>query len=108
MDFEGLPGIEDYLESRAHGCPIDVSELDHIIEHIVAYCGLTKEQSKRILTIFFQVIRSLMLRGKIVDIRGFGSFFISSPSVNKNSFKIFPKFRSKRSLIRRLNNHENI
>jgi hypothetical protein len=104
MEFEGLTGIEEYLSSRGDGSPIDVSELDHIIEYIVAYCGLTKEQSKRILTMFFQEIRSNMLNGKIVDIRGFGSFFISSPILTSNSKKIFPKFKSKRSFTTRLNN----
>jgi nucleoid DNA-binding protein len=103
MEFQGLPGIEEYLASRANWCPIDVSELDHISESIVAYCGVTKEQAKRILTQFFQVIRSTMLSGNVVDIRGFGSFFISSPAVSSNSKKVFPKFKAKKSLSRRLN-----
>jgi len=105
MEFQGLPGIEEYLASRGNGCPIDVSELDHISESLVAYCGFTKEQSRRILALFFQVIRSYMLNGQVVDIRGLGSFFISSPSVTSNSKKIFPKFKVKRSLSKRLN-HE--
>ena len=103
MEFEGLDGIEEYLSSLGNGCPVDVSELDHISEYLVAYCGLTKEQSKRILTLFFQEIRSFMLKGDVVDIRGLGSFFISSPTVTSNSKKVFPKFKCKRSLSRRLN-----
>ena len=105
MEFQGLPGIEDYLASNGNGCPVDVSELDHISESLVAYCGFNKDQAKRILSLFFQEIRTAMLNGKVVDIRGFGSFFISSPTVTSNAKKIFPKFQSKRSLSRRLN-HE--
>ena len=104
MEFQGLPGIEEYLSSIGNGCPIDVSELDHISEALVAYCGFTKEQSNRILALFFQEIRSLMLAGKIIDMRSLGSFYISSPLVSSNSKKIFPKFKSKKSLIKRLNN----
>jgi hypothetical protein len=103
MEFEGLPGIEEYLASRAEGCPIDVSELEHIVESIVAYCGLTKDQSKRILVLFFQAIRSAMLNGNTVDIRGLGSFFISSPTITSNTKKVFAKFKTKKSLSRRLN-----
>lgn len=105
MEFEGLPDIEDYLASRGNGCPVDVSELDHISETLVAFCGFTKEQSKRILSLFFQEIRTAMLNEEIVDIRGFGSFFISSPKVTANTKKVFPKFKAKKSLSRRMN-HE--
>ena len=105
MEFQGLPGIDEYLSYRGNGCPVDVAELDHISESITAYCGFTKDQSNRILTLFFQEIRSAMLSGNVVDIRGLGSFFISSPSVTSNTKKVFPKFKAKRSLSRRLN-HE--
>lgn len=104
MEFHGLPDIEDYLSSHGNGSPIDVSELNHITEAIVAYCDLTKEQANRVLYLFFQEIRSEMLKGNVVDIRGFGQFLISSPAVTSNSKKVFPKFKPKKSLIRRLNN----
>lgn len=105
MEFQGLPGIEEYLASRGNGCPVDVSELDHVAEAIVAFCGFNKDQAKRILTLFFQEIRNSMLNGELVDIRGFGSFFISSPAVTENTRRVFPKFKAKRSLSRRMN-HE--
>jgi len=103
MEFIGLPGIEEYLLSRENLCQIDVSELDHVSESLVAYCGFTKKQAIRILSLFFHEIRTTMLKGGIVDIRGFGSFFISSPSVTSNTKRVFPKFKAKRSLSRRLN-----
>lgn len=105
MEFQGLPGIEEYLASRGNGCPVDVSELDHVSEALVAFCGFSKEQAKRILTLFFQEIRTAMLNGEVVDIRGFGSFFISSPAVSENTKRVFPKFKVKKSLSRRMN-HE--
>ena len=103
-EFQGLPGIEEYLASQGNGCPVDVSELDHISEAIIAYCGFNKDQARRILSLFFQEIRSSMLSGQVVDIRSFGSFFISSPKITSNTKKIFPKFKCKKSLSKRLNN----
>ena len=104
-EFKGLPGIEEFLASHGSGYPIEVSEIEHIADALVAYTGLTKEQSIRVLTLFFQEIRSAMLKGDVVDIRGLGSFFISSPATTRNSKKVFPKFRPKRSFLKRLN-HE--
>jgi len=101
-DFIGLPGIEDYLSERGDGVPVSSPELDHIAEALVAYCGVTKDQSKRIIDLFFQEIRSSMLRGEFVDIRGLGTFLISSPLTTGNSKKIFAKFKPKHSLVKRI------
>lgn len=102
--FIGLPGIQEYLSANGSGQPIEISEVDHFADAIVAYCGLTKEQSQRILMLFFQEIRSTMLQGDVVDIRGLGSFLVSSPATTKNSKKVFPQFKAKKSFIKRMNN----
>jgi nucleoid DNA-binding protein len=102
-EFKGLPGIEEYLAAQGNGHPVEVQELDHVVEALVAYCGLTKEQSTRVLSLFFQEIRSAMLKGETVDIRGLGSFFISSPVTTDNTKKVFAKFKPKRSLLNRMN-----
>lgn len=102
-EFKGLPGIEEFLAARGDGCPVEVTELEHITDALVAYCGLTKDQSERILSLFFQEIRTAMLNGDVVDIRGLGSFLVSSPATTSNSKKVFPKFQPKRSLLKRLN-----
>jgi len=101
-EFKGLPGIEEYLASQGNGLPVEVPELQHIADGIVAYCGVTKEQSIRILSLFFQEIRTAMLKGEVVDIRGLGMFLVSSPVTTKNSKKVFAKFRPKQSLIKRM------
>lgn len=106
-EFVGLPGIEDYLSSHGDGHPIEVKELDHIIDAVVAYCGVTREQSTRIVSLFFQEIRSSMLSGEVVDIRGLGSFFVSSPTTTNNAKKIFSRFKPKRSLVKRMNSVRN-
>lgn len=102
-EFKGLPGIEEYLSSKGDGCPVEVNELEHITDALVAYCGFTKEQSKRVLSLFFQEIRTSMLNSEVVDIRGLGSFLVSSPATTSNSKKVFAKFQPKRSFLKRLN-----
>lgn len=103
-EFDGLPGIDEYFAGKGDGHPVEAKELDHICEALIAYCGLTKEQSQRIVSLFFQEIRTAMLKGEAVDIRGFGTFFISSPVTTGNSRKVFPKFKAKKSLIKRIHN----
>jgi nucleoid DNA-binding protein len=104
MEFKGLPGIEEFLAAQGDGHPVEVAELEHIVDALVAYCGLTKEQSQRILSLFFQEIRASMLKGEPVDIRGLGTFLVSSPLTTANKRKVFAKFRPKQSLIQRMNN----
>lgn len=100
--FRGLPGIEDHLASIGNGVPVEVPELNHIVDAIMAYCDVTKEQATRILCLFFQEIRSAMLKGDTVDIRGLGDFFISSPVTTKNTKRVFAKFKPKKSLVNRM------
>lgn len=103
-EFDGLPDIDDYLTSRGNGYPIEVKELDHISDAIVAYCGVTKEQAERILITFFQEIRSSMLRGEFVDIKKLGTFFISSPKTTGNVLKVFPVFKANKNITKRMLN----
>ena len=100
--FKGLQGIEDHLASMGNGFPIEVTELDHIVDAIVAYCDVTREQGTRILCLFFQEIRSAMLKGEIININGLGMFFISSPATTKNLERVFAKFKPNRSFIKRI------
>jgi hypothetical protein len=101
-EFEGLPGIDEYFSAKGSGYPINVEELSHISDALVSYCGFSPEQAKRILTIFFQEIRSYMLIGKIINIRTLGAFVISSPrTLSKTNITI--KFFPKRTLVRRIN-----
>jgi nucleoid DNA-binding protein len=102
-EFEGLPGIDEFSSSIGEGFPIQVSELEYIVDAITAHTNVTKEQATRILSLFFQEIRSLMLRGEIIDIKGFGDFFVSSPKTTGLRKKIFIKFKPKKSFIKRLN-----
>lgn len=101
--FNGLPGIEEYLASRGNGQPIEVQELKHITDALVAFSNLSEEQANRILVLFFQEIRSSILKGEIVNIRRLGTFLMSSPKITGTKRKIFPKFIPKYSLTKRLN-----
>ncbi len=98
--IEFLPDIEDYLESVS--TPVQISELDDIIDHVAAKTGLDIEQASIVVQSIFQEIRNAMLRGESVTFRGLGEFYISSPK-NGNKIRIFPKFKPHKSLIRKMN-----
>ncbi len=104
MEFKGLPGIEEFLASQGDKLPVEVQELDQLTDALVAYTGLTKDQSVRVLSLFFQEIRTSMINGEVVDIRGFGTFLVSSPATTKTRKKVFAKFKPKRSLLNRMIN----
>jgi nucleoid DNA-binding protein len=101
-EFKGLPGIDYYLSGQGDGFPVEVPELDNFIVAITSLTPLTNEQATRILKLFFQEIRAAMLRGDTVDIRGLGSFLISSPKTTKTINHVFPKFIPKKSLLKRI------
>ena len=105
-EFKAIPGIEEHL-SKSEYLPVTADDLDYIVQDIVAHCGLTEAQAQRVLSLFFEEIRGCMLRGEIVDIQGFGEFFISSPFVTNNKAKIFPKFEAKKAFLNKLNGRTN-
>ena len=101
-EFKGLPGISEYLSSRGDGCPVQVSELEHMVDEIMAYTGFTKELSERILALFFQEIRTALLNDEGVNIRSLGAFSKSRLRTIKNRTRIQLRFIPKKSLINRL------
>jgi hypothetical protein len=100
---EFYPDIHDYLESVDNSKSVKTSSLGDIALKIRAHTGISKDASELILKHFFQEIRSAMLRGDVVSMKGFGKFFVSSPQVSGNKKRIFPKFRPHKPLIRQLN-----
>ena len=100
VDF--LPDIEAYLESIDNSAPVDISELDNIVETVMARTGLDKITAETIVRLFFQEIRNAMLRGEKVTLRRFGAFYIASP-IHGNKQYIFPKFKPYKKFIERLN-----
>lgn len=97
MEFEGFDGIDEYLLNYDKCYPINIKQVKHIVEEISAYTGLTKEQSKSILTLFFYEIRAAILRGEFVSIRRFGILRISK------SLKLNINFKAAMTLIRKMN-----
>ena len=101
-DFKPLPGIDEYLEATGDGSPVACPELQDIEQAIKNETGLSGEAARSILVLFFQEIRTAMLQGKVVDLRMFGKWYISSPKVSGNKRYIFPKFEARKSLLKRM------
>ena len=102
---ELLPDIEDYLESIDNNLPVSTAGLEDIEGAIIAKTGLNEHDAKVILRLFFQELRNSLLRKNKVDIRSLGRFYISSPATSNNSKKVFVKFKPKKSLLDKLNEH---
>lgn len=99
-----LPDIEAYLESISYGHPISIgNELERFSATITSYTNLSRENSNLVLRLFFEEIRRALLHGEIVRLRGFGSFFVSSPKLSGNRERIFFRFRPSPILRRKLN-----
>jgi len=103
-DFLGLPDLDDWLDLTGRGNPVEVDELSHIKRNLSSKLGFTDEEAERVLSLFFQEIRNLMLRGKTISINNFGSFFVSSPKTTGNKKKTFPKFKPSKNLLNRIKN----
>lgn len=98
-----LPGITEFLESLDDNFPVTTENLDELIALIQSSTGLNKESSEIILRLFFQEIRTQVLKGNSVTIKGFGKFYITSPKTNNNKKKIYPTFKPSKELITNLN-----
>ena len=107
IPFQGLPGITDYLEDRGSAAPVEIPELDHIVEAVVLRTPLAKDQSHQIVSLFFQEIRNSLIRGHVIDIRGFGTMCVSSPAITGNKDKVFVRYEPKRSMKKQLNKDKN-
>jgi hypothetical protein len=103
MEFEGLTGIDEYLLNLGKHAPINTKDISHIADAVQAHKGLTKEVSQDIVNMFFQEIRTAILKGEIVDIRKFGTFLVSSPKTSSNVIQVFIKFKPKGSVVKKLN-----
>lgn len=102
-EFKGLPDIEEYLTFQGDKVPVDIPELDQVVQAIAARTRLTEDQASQVVRLFFQEIRGIMLRGGYVELQDLGQFVISSPKTTGTRKKIFPKFKASRSLSNRMN-----
>jgi len=98
-----LPDIEAYLESTSYGIPISISGIEKISSAITSHTSLSNENSAIVLRLIFEEIRRALLRGEIVRLKRFGSFFVSSPKLSGNKERVFLRFRPSATLKQKLN-----
>lgn len=95
--------IYEYLDKNEGRTSVSSKNLDDVVYKICAHTGFDFERSSIILEAILNEIRSNMLKGNKVNLKGFGSFFIASPKTKTTKNKIFPKFKAHKSLIIGLN-----
>ena len=99
VDF--YPDIHEYLETAQRGA-VSAKDLDEMVLKVRAHTGLSCEICLEIVEYFFQEMRSAMLRGDQVVLRGFGKLYIASPKTGSKR-KIFPKFEPYNRLLSKVN-----
>lgn len=101
---EFYPDIDEYLATNTRS--ITSLGLEEFILRVRARTGVDEKIAAEITKIFFEEIRSSMLRGDIVTIRGLGKFSISSPKNKTSKKKTFASFKPYKKLIGRLNDKD--
>jgi nucleoid DNA-binding protein len=102
-EFKGLPDIDEWLTFHGDKVPVEIPELDQVVQAVTARTKLTEDQANQLVRLFFQEIRGILLSGGCVEIQDLGQFVISSPKTTGNRKKVFPKFKPSRSLFRKMN-----
>ena len=95
--------IDDYFESIDFNRSVSLEGLDELLLRLHANTNISIELCNIIVRLFFQETRNIMLRGEILSINKFGSFYISSPKVSGNKSRIFAKFEPYKILLGKLN-----
>ena len=105
-EFKPLPNIDQVLEARGYDRPISCPEHRELVMIIKNETGLSEENARTVLELFFQEIRTAMLQGKVVDLHKLGKWFISSPKVSGNKKRVFAKFEARKTLLDRMSSKE--
>lgn len=98
------PDVDDYLAQNTRS--ITSKGLEEFILRVRARTGLDEKIATEITKIFFEEIRSSMLQGDIVTIRGLGKFSVASPKNKTSKKKTFCRFKPYKKLTERLNDKD--
>ena len=101
---EFYPNIDDYNDENYDGQPITLENLDYFVYKIVAKTGLTYDQVSIIVKLYFNEVRTQVLKGSIINIGDLGKLFIEiKPSKNsKDKFRLKIKFKATKRLIKKV------
>lgn len=82
----------DFLNISKWKIP-EVLDCQEIWKNIASKTNLSPELIEKIINFYFLEIKINLLRGKIVYLKNFGHFFISSPQFSEGKRKIYPNFK---------------
>lgn|SRR5574343_78793 len=96
-----LPGIFEYLDNKIDHTSVTAKGQDEVIHKLMARTGLDKSTCEIIFSSYFQEIRTQMLKGNQVILRGLGKFKIDTSK--KGKVRLYGKFKPFKDLIEKLN-----
>ena len=99
-EVEFLPDIYSVINSDVD---LFIEDEEDFIEELSIKYDLPFETVNIIVNLFFEEMRNVILSGKQLLIKFWGTMYISSPMTSGNKKMIFPKFRNSQNLVKRLN-----
>lgn len=99
---ELYPDIDQYNSENYDGQSVTIENLDLLIYKIVARTGLSYYQVGIIVKLYFNEIRTEILKGKIVNITSLGKFKIQLQNNKKYKYKILLKFKSSKNFLKKV------
>jgi hypothetical protein len=103
-------GIKEYLEEQVPDKQISLSKkhLSKIKNNITKHLGVDSFVAEEIIRNFLQVTKDHVLSGDVVLLKTLGALYISNPKTDSNKKRIFLKFKTSRSLTKKLNKGRNV
>lgn len=105
-DLQLLPDIHAYLETIRTEDSVSSKGLEELIFKIRSITGLSEETCSDIISLFFEEIRNGILRGEIIELRGFGKFYVACPKNKITKNRVVARFRPAPLLIKKLNEND--
>ena len=119
------PTIYEYVQKKrvlrrisktSHGISVadaNVNDDPLLVSEFAERSGISEDFARQLIVAFFEEIKKQMFDGNVVNIYGFGKFFINGPKRNENKqlivpskfANLFPKFKANIALKKLLRNN---
>ena len=99
-----FPNIDEYNAENYDRQSVTLENLDYLIYKIVARTGLTYDQVSIIVRIYFNEVRTQVLKGKTVSFGDLGKIFIKlqSSKRSKDKISLLIKFKATRRFLKKV------
>lgn len=97
------PDVEKYLESVDDGTSVTLDGLMDLLQAVMSKSSIDNERVKIITRLFFQEMRTALLRGEAISIKKLGKFKVYNPNDGSSKKRVFLKFKPSPQIIKDIN-----